>query len=199
MTLECRTASINRVTRETDIRLTLNLDGGGNALVATGVGFFDHMLTHIGHHGLFDLSVECTGDTMVDFHHTVEDVGIVLGQAFAKAVGDKRGIERFGTSFVPMDESLVQVSLDLSGRAHLEWAMELPKAKVGDFDVELAQEFFRAFAGNCGATVHVRCLAGTNLHHMLEAAFKALGRALRDAVAPNPRVAGVPSTKGSLA
>lgn len=196
--MSVRTADITRTTRETHITLSLALDGSGQVLADTGVGFLDHMLTHVGHHGLFDLSVCARGDVHVDFHHTVEDIGIALGQALAQAVGDKAGIERFGSSFVPMDESLVHVALDLSGRPHLEWGMDLPKAKVGEFDVELAQEFFRALAANCGANIHVRCLAGTNLHHMLEAAFKALGRALRDAVSINARVQGIPSTKGTL-
>jgi imidazoleglycerol-phosphate dehydratase len=198
MTAPVRSATIARNTKETHIRLTVSLDGPSDSSVCTGIGFFDHMLTHIAHHGLLGLEVEAQGDTEVDCHHTVEDVGIAFGQAVSRALGDRVGIERYGSAFVPMDEALAHVALDFSGRAFLAWGVPLPKAQVGSFDVELAQEFFRAFAANAGATVHVRLLAGENLHHILEASFKALGRAIRDAAASNPRVMGVPSTKGSL-
>ena len=193
-----RTAQIERVTQETEIRLSLNLDGNGTHEIATGVGFFDHVLTHISKHGLFDLTVKVTGDLHVDDHHTVEDVGIVLGLAFAQALGDRAGIERVGNVAVPMDEALVLCAIDISGRGHSVCELTLPTPKLGDFTTELVPEFFRAVAANAGWTVHLHQTAGTNTHHIIEAAFKAFGRAACQAVAYNPRVQGVPSTKGIL-
>jgi len=193
-----RSASITRATRETDISVTIDLDGRGATTVETGVPFFDHMLEAFGRHGLFTLVVRATGDLEIDAHHTVEDVGIVLGQAFAEALGDKAGITRFGSSALPMDEALVLAAVDISGRGQLHWAVELPIEIIGTFDTTLAKEFLIAFATNAGITLHVRSLAGDNAHHIIEAAFKAAARALKDAVAIDPRVAGVPSTKGSL-
>ncbi|HQT39237.1 MAG TPA: imidazoleglycerol-phosphate dehydratase HisB [Acidocella sp.] len=194
-----RIADITRKTSETNISLALNLDGTGKAEIATGVGFFDHMLTAFTRHGLFDLKVVAAGDLHIDAHHTVEDVGIVLGQAFAKALGDKRGITRFGQAIVPMDEALVEAVVDLSGRAHLSWSVEFPRPMLGEMDTQLFEEFSRALAGNALMTLHVVQKAGSNAHHVAEAAFKAMGRALKMAVAIEPRVAGeIPSTKGSL-
>lgn len=193
-----RTASISRATRETDITVTIDLDGRGATTVETGVPFFDHMLDAFGRHGLFTLVVTAKGDLEIDAHHTVEDVGIVLGEAFAKALGDKVGITRFGSSILPMDEALVLAAVDISGRGQLHWAVELPIEIIGTFDTTLAKEFLIALATNAGVTLHVRSLAGDNAHHIIEAAFKAVARALKDAVAIDPRVAGVPSTKGSL-
>jgi imidazoleglycerol-phosphate dehydratase len=194
-----RCATIVRTTKETDIHLTLNLDGTGITQIDTGVPFFDHMLDAFGRHGLFDLTVQAKGDVDVDAHHTVEDVGIVLGQAFAQALGDKRGIVRFGSSFVPMDEALVLAACDISGRGQLHYAVEVPIEIIGTFDTTLAKEFFIALAANAGVTLHIRSLAGDNSHHIIEAAYKAAGRALCQACTINPRIAGVlPSTKGSL-
>ncbi len=194
-----REATIERTTAETDIRVTVNLDGTGQVRAATGIGFFDHMLSALGRHGRLDLDVAVTGDLEVDGHHTVEDTGIVIGQAIAAALGEKAGIARFGSAFVPMDEALVLAALDISGRGQLHWAAEVPFGMVGDFDTQLAREFFIALAANAGITLHVRQLAGDNVHHILEAAFKATGRALRQAVAIDPALAGeVPSTKGVL-
>ncbi len=193
-----RTAHILRKTAETDIALTLNLDGSGTHDIETGVGFFDHMLTHIAKHGLFDLTVKVTGDLHIDDHHTVEDVGIALGTAFAEALGDKRGIVRVGNCAVPMDEALVACDLDLSGRGFLAMDLTYPTPKLGDFTTEMTPEFFRAVAVNAGGTVHLRALAGSNTHHLIEAAFKAFGRAALQAVTLNPRVTGIPSTKGVL-
>lgn len=194
-----REATIERTTAETDIRVTVNLDGTGRVRAATGIGFFDHMLSALGRHGRLDLDVAVTGDLEVDGHHTVEDTGIVIGQAIAAALGEKAGIARFGSAFVPMDEALVLAALDISGRGQLHWAAEVPFGMVGDFDTQLAREFFIALAANAGITLHVRQLAGDNVHHILEAAFKAAGRALRQAVAIDPALAGeVPSTKGVL-
>ena len=183
--MDHRVATVSRKTGETDITITLDLDGSGRCDIATGVPFFDHMLNAFGRHGLFDLTVHAIGDVEVDAHHTVEDTGIVLGQAFAEALGNKAGIARFGSEFVPMDETLVQASVDISGR-------------VGTFDTELAVEFFYAFARDARLTLHVRELAGENSHHIIEAAFKACGRAMRRACEFDPRVVGIPSTKGSL-
>lgn len=195
-----RQATRNRTTKETDISLSLDLDGTGKTDIDTGVPFFDHMLDAFGRHGLFDLIVKATGDIDVDAHHTVEDVGIVLGEAFAQALGEKRGINRFGSSYVPMDEALVLAACDLSGRGQLHYAVDLPIEIIGTFDTTLAKEFFIALAGNAGATLHIRSIAGENAHHIIEAAFKAAARALSEAVGENPRIAGVvPSTKGSLA
>ncbi len=193
-----RRAEIERTTAETRVKLALDLDGAGAHRIQTGVGFLDHMLTHVAVHGLVDLEVEARGDLHVDAHHTVEDVGICLGQALAKALGDRRGLERFGEAVVPMDEALAQVALDLSGRAHLSYDDGIPPGKVGDLDTELFREFFEALVRNAGVTLHVRVLAGRNNHHRIEAVFKAFGRALRRAASPDPRRAGVPSTKGSL-
>ena len=193
-----RSAMISRATRETDIVVTLDVDGAGSVIVATGVPFFDHMLDAFGRHGLFDLDVAATGDLEVDAHHTVEDVGIVLGQAIAQALGDRAGITRFGSAAVPMDEALVLAAVDISGRGQLHWAVELPIEIIGTFDTTLAREFLIALAANAGLTLHVRSLAGENSHHIIEAAFKAVARALKEAVAIDPRVVGVPSTKGSL-
>lgn len=194
-----RTAAVERRTLETAIEVAVNLDGTGQVDVSTGIGFFDHMLTAFGRHSRLDLTVKAEGDLQVDGHHTVEDTGIVLGQALAQALGDKRGITRFGSSFVPMDEALVLAALDLSGRGQLHWDVEVPFGMVGDFDTQLAREFFIALATNGGITLHVRQLAGDNVHHILEAAFKACGRAVREAVAIDPALADeTPSTKGVL-
>lgn len=194
-----RTATLERNTAETSISLSLNLDGTGAGKIDTGCGFLDHMLTLFARHGDFDLTLTCRGDTQVDDHHTVEDVGIVLGQAFAKALGDKRGIRRYGQSLLPMDETLVLVGCDLSGRDYLGWAVTLPAAKVGTFDTELAKEFWLGFVRNCPGALHFHQLAGENTHHILEACFKGAGRALKEAVAPDEKHAGeIPSTKGLL-
>lgn len=193
-----RTAEIKRETAETKISLTLELDGQGRADIDTGVGFFDHMLTHVAFHGLFDLTLRASGDLEVDNHHTVEDVGIVLGQALAQAVGDRKGLRRYGFAVVPMDEALARVTVDLSNRPLLVLrAPRLPGA-AGGFDGQLAQEFWRALALHGGLTLHVEMPYGDNDHHMLEAAFKALGRALDQATAQEPRMGGVASTKGVL-
>lgn len=194
-----RAASLSRVTSETDISLTLALDGSGAADVATGIGFLDHMLTALARHSLFDLTVRARGDLHIDFHHTTEDVGIVLGLALAQALGDKRGIRRFGHAVVPMDEALAEAAVDISGRPLLVWDAAFATAKVGDMDTELFEEFFRALATNALLTLHVTRRAGRNTHHVAEACFKATARALRMAVEPDPRAAGViPSTKGTL-
>lgn len=194
-----REATILRETAETRIEATVNLDGAGRADVACGIGFFDHMLCAFARHGRFDLKVSVRGDLHVDGHHTVEDTGIVLGRALAEALGEKAGIERFGSAFVPMDEALVLAALDISGRGQLHWDVEAPFGMVGDFDTQLAREFFIALAANAGITLHIRQLAGDNVHHIFEAAFKAAGRALRQAVAVDPALGGaVPSTKGVL-
>ena len=194
-----RTAEIVRTTNETDIRIAVNLDGTGAVEVETGVPFFDHMLTAFGRHSLIDLAVRAKGDIEVDAHHTVEDTGIVLGQAFAQALGDKRGIVRFGSQFVPMDEALVLAACDVSGRGQLHYDVALPIEIIGTFDTTLAKEFFIALAANAGVTLHVRSFSGENAHHIVEAAFKAAGRALSAACALNPRIEGVlPSTKGAL-
>ncbi|MDR3589008.1 MAG: imidazoleglycerol-phosphate dehydratase HisB [Negativicutes bacterium] len=193
-----RTADVARKTNETDIRLSLNLDGCGQAEVSTGIGFFDHMLNLWAKHGLFDLAVEARGDLQVDGHHTVEDTGIVLGQALARALGDKSGIRRYGTAFVPMDEALAMVVVDISGRPFLQCDLNLTAAKIGDYDGELTEEFLRALAVNAGLTVHVRLLSGKNAHHITEAVYKALGRALAEASRKDERITGVLSTKGVL-
>lgn len=193
-----RCATVPRKTGETDITIAIDLDGSGKVDVETGVGFFDHMLCAFGRHGLFDLTVRAAGDTQVDDHHTVEDVGIVLGQAVREALGDKTGITRFADVAIAMDESLVQAAIDVSGRGQAYVDLPVPTQKVGTFDTELAEEFFTAFARDAGLTLHVRELAGSNSHHIIEAAFKAFGRALRFACELDPRVIGVPSTKGSL-
>lgn len=193
-----RTASVERKTAETDIRVELELDGSGRVNAVTGIPFLDHMLDAFGRHGLLDLTVAASGDLDVDAHHTVEDVGIVLGQAFAEALGEKRGIARFGSAAVPMDEALVLAAVDISGRGQLHYAVDLPIEIVGTFDTTLAKEFLIALATNAGLTLHVRSLAGENSHHIIEAAFKAVARALRQAIDLDARVSGVPSTKGSL-
>ncbi len=194
-----RSATITRTTAETDIRLTLDLDGTGRAELSTGVGFLDHMLTALARHALFDLHVQATGDLHIDDHHTVEDVGIVLGQAFAQAIGDKRGIRRYGQALVPMDEALVEVAIDISGRPLLAWSVAFAVPTIGTMDTELFEEFFRAFAHNALITLHVTQKAGRNAHHIAEGCFKALARALRTAVELDPRSPGViPSTKGAL-
>ena len=193
-----RTARVARTTGETDILVEIDLDGTGKTDVATGVGFFDHMLTAFGRHSLIDLTVHCKGDTWVDDHHTVEDVGIALGQALRDALGDKAGIRRFGDVCVPLDEALVLAAVDISGRGELYWDVPIGPDKVGTFDTELGHEFFAGFARDAGITLHLREIAGDNAHHILEATFKACARALRAAVEPDPRVSGIPSTKGVL-
>ena len=194
-----RTARIARTTKETDIELSIDLDGTGTTDIETGIGFFDHMLTAFGRHGLFDLSVRAEGDLEVDGHHTVEDIGIVAGQAFARALGDKRGIRRFGSIALPMDEALILAAVDISGRGELFWDVPISAQKVGTFDTELGHEFFAGLARDAGITLHLRLVCGENAHHILEATFKAAARALREAVEPDPRMAGsIPSTKGSL-
>ncbi len=194
-----RDSEITRTTAETDIRLTLSLDGTGGADIASGIGFLDHMLTALARHALFDLTVAAKGDLHIDFHHTAEDIGIVLGQAFARAIGDKRGIRRYGQALVPMDEALVEAAVDISGRPFLAWDVSFTAPKIGEMDTELFEEFFRAFAMNALVTLHVNQRAGRNAHHVAEACFKALARALRMAVELDPRVGdAVPSTKGAL-
>ena len=196
--MSARTAAVERTTAETSIRLTWNLDGTGKAEIASGIGFFDHMLNLFAAHGLFDLKLECRGDIEVDGHHSVEDIGIALGDAFRKAIGDKRGITRYGTFYLPMDEALAFVSLDISGRSFLFYEGGPMAPMIGGYDTELTEEFLRAFAMHAGITLHVRILYGTNSHHKVEGIFKALGHALRIAVARGARVTGVPSTKGVL-
>ena len=194
-----RTATVSRTTAETDIRATVCLDGTGKVQVATGIGFLDHMLTALGRHALLDLALEAKGDLHIDYHHTTEDVGIVLGQCVRKALGDKRGIRRYGQSLLPMDEALAEAAIDISGRPFLAWSVPFARDKVGEMDTELFEEFFRAFAFNAGITLHVTLKAGTNAHHVAEACFKALARALRMAVETDPRSPdAVPSTKGVL-
>ncbi len=193
-----RTAKVVRATAETDIGLSVDLDGTGAADVETGVGFFDHMLCSLARHSLVDLTVRVKGDTEVDDHHTVEDTGIVLGQALREALGDKCGIRRFGSVMVPLDEALVMAAVDVSGRGELYWDVPIGPSKVGTFDTELAKEFFAGLARDAGITLHLRLVTGENAHHIIEAAFKAAARALREAVESDPRVDGVPSTKGSL-
>jgi imidazoleglycerol-phosphate dehydratase len=194
-----RTARITRKTKETDIALSLALDGAGAASIESGNGFFDHMLTLFAKHGLFDLDVTCKGDLKVDFHHSAEDIGICLGQAAAKALGDCKGIARFGTAYAPMDESLARVCLDIAGRANLVYSVKLVDRMAGDFECDLAEDFFKAFADHARITVHIDLLRGRNSHHSLEAVFKAFGRALSQAAAISPRAAGrLPTTKGML-
>ena len=194
-----RVAELTRTTKETDIALSLNIDGTGVSSIDTGVPFFDHMLEAFGRHGLFDLTIKAKGDLEVDAHHTVEDVGIVLGQAFAEARGENRGIARFGSQMLPMDETLVLAALDISGRGQLHWDVEVPLCLLGSFDSSLAKEFFIAFATNAGVTLHVRMLTGENAHHIVEACFKAVGRAMRAALELDARVGSeLPSTKGLL-
>ena len=194
-----RTAKIERNTAETQISLSLNLDGSGRGEIATGCGFLDHMLTLFARHGRFDLNVSCKGDTWVDDHHTVEDVGIALGQAFQLALGDKRGITRYGSQILPMDEALILTAVDLSGRGYLGYDLQIPTQKVGTFDTELVEEFWLGFIRNAECTLHIRQLAGTNSHHIIEGAFKSAGRSLRAAVAIEAEFADeIPSTKDVL-
>jgi imidazoleglycerol-phosphate dehydratase len=194
-----RTADVHRKTKETDLRVTLALDGRGEARVRTGIGFFDHMLEALARHALLDLTVEASGDLHVDGHHTVEDTGIALGQAIAKALGDRAGIRRYGDALVPLDEALVRAVIDVSGRPFLAYNVDIPKWQMlGDYDVFLTPEFFRALIQNAGLTVHLDLVRGDNPHHIVEATFKAFARALDDATALDPRVQGVPSTKGVL-
>ena len=195
-----RTAEIIRNTGETQIKLSLTLEGKGTASIDTGCGFLDHMLTLFARHGRFDLTLTCKGDTYVDDHHTVEDVGIALGQAFKEALGEKRGICRYGDTVLPMDEALILTAVDLSGRGYLGYALQIPTEKVGSFDTELVEEFWLGFIRNAQCTLHIRQLAGANSHHIIEGAFKATGRALRQAVSVEPEFADeIPSTKGVLA
>lgn len=193
-----REARISRVTNETTVELTLNLDGAGVSQVQTGQGFFDHMLDHVARHGLFDLTVAAQGDLHIDAHHTVEDVGICLGKAILQAVGEPKGLTRFGHAVVPMDETLAEAAVDFSGRPYLVFNATLPTGEVGGFDAELAEEFFYAVAMQSRITLHIELRRGRNLHHCLEGMFKAFGRALRVALQRDPRVQGVPSTKGML-
>jgi imidazoleglycerol-phosphate dehydratase len=193
-----RTATIERVTKETRIKLSLTLDGSGAAKICTSVPFLDHMLNLFARHGLFDLEVEACGDIDIDFHHTVEDIGIVLGEAFKKSLGDKKGIRRYGQASIPMDETLASVAVDISGRPYLVYHVNLPKVKIGDFDVELAREFFQAFVNNCSLNLHINVMYGENVHHIIEGSFKAFARAMDAATQMDPRVEGVMSTKGIL-
>ncbi len=194
-----RTAEIFRKTAETDIRLTLNIDGSGRSEIDTGCGFLDHMLTLFAKHGRFDIVLSCKGDTYVDDHHTVEDIGIALGEAFRQALGEKRGVVRYGNMLLPMDEALILSAVDLSGRSHLEYALDIPAQKVGTFDTELVKEFFLGFVRSALVTLHVRGICGENSHHIIEGAFKSVARSLRQAVAIDPDSAGeIPSTKGVL-
>lgn len=194
-----RSATISRKTAETDISLSLNLDGTGACEINTGCGFMDHMLTLFAHHSGFDLTVTCKGDTDVDFHHSVEDIGIVLGDALAEALGDKKGINRYGSFILPMDEALIMTAIDISGRGHLSYDLEIPAARVGQFDTELVQEFFISLTRRANITLHIRQLAGFNTHHIIEGAFKSVARSLGIAVKIDPSKAdAIPSTKGVL-
>lgn len=194
-----RTSRLTRNTEETKIQLFLDLDGTGKSEIHTGVGFLDHMLTLFAKHGRFDLTVKCDGDTYVDAHHTTEDIGITLGKAFAEALGEKRGIIRYGSTILPMDETLILSAVDISGRSHLEWDVPLPTQKVGDFDTELAKEFWLGFVRQAGCTLHVRELSGENSHHIIEGVFKSVARTLRAAVAIDEKFKDeIPSTKGVL-
>lgn len=193
-----RIGEVTRKTNETDISIFLNIDGAGEYSVDTSVPFLDHMLSQIAKHGFFDMRIEAKGDTDIDFHHTVEDTGIVLGEVFKSALGDKKGIKRYGYASVPLNEALANVTVDLSGRPYFVYNVDLPKGKVGDFDVELIEEFFNAFAVHCGVTLHINVPYGTNLHHIAEAIFKSLGRALDMATAIDGRSSDIPSTKGNL-
>ena len=194
-----RISEITRNTGETQIQLTLNLDGTGESTIQSGVGFLDHMLTLLARHGRFDLNLTCHGDTYVDDHHSVEDIGIALGTAFRQALGDKKGISRYGSCILPMDETLILAAVDLSGRSVLRYNLTIPTQKVGTFDTELVEEFFIGFSRTCGANLHIKQLDGTNSHHIIEGAFKAVARAMRDAVKIDPELHGqLLSTKGAL-
>ena len=197
-TKKARRAEIERKTAETQISIKLNLDGEGTCDIATGIGFLDHMLTLLAKHSFMDLTVKAKGDLEVDSHHTVEDIGIVLGEALREALGDKAGIHRYGNCFIPMDETLAQACLDFSGRPFLVFGAEIPKIQLGNYDAEMTEEFFRAVAVHCGLTLHIRVLYGSNVHHIIEAIFKAFARAVAEAAAVDPRVKGVMSSKGVL-
>mgnify|MGYP002860791666 CR=1 FL=1 len=197
-TKAARTATISRNTAETQVEVKLNLDGEGTCDISTGIGFLDHMLTLLAKHGFLNLTVKAKGDLAVDSHHTVEDIGIVLGIALKEALGDKAGIHRYGNCFIPMDETLAQVCLDFSGRPFLVFGADIPKVQVGNYEAEMTEEFFRAVAMNCGLTLHIRVLYGSNVHHIIEAIFKAFARAVAEAVARDARVKGVMSSKGVL-
>jgi imidazoleglycerol-phosphate dehydratase len=194
-----RSATVARTTKETDISVSIDLDGTGQAELATGIPFLEHMLDQVARHGLCDLAIKASGDTDIDDHHTVEDVGITLGQAFAQALGDKAGIRRYGHAYVPLDEALSRVVIDFSGRPGLEYHASYPRARIGEFDVDLLHEFFQGFVNHAQVTLHIDCLRGANAHHIAETIFKAFGRALRMALETDPRMEGhIPSTKGSL-
>jgi len=193
-----RTAEVKRYTRETKIRVKLDLDGSGAGKLDTGIPFLDHMLDQVARHGVFDLEISAKGDLHIDAHHTVEDIGITLGQAFLKALGDKQGVRRYGHAYVPLDEALSRVVVDLSGRPGLDFKIDFVRARIGEFDVDLVHEFFQGFVNHAQVTLHVDNLKGDNAHHQAETAFKAFGRALRVAVELDPRIKGVPSTKGTL-
>jgi imidazoleglycerol-phosphate dehydratase len=193
-----RSAEVQRNTLETQVRVKLDLDGRGSSRIATGVGFFDHMLDQVARHGMIDLEISASGDLHIDAHHTVEDVGIAFGQALAAAIGDKKGVCRYGHAYVPLDEALTRVVVDLSGRPGLVFSLPFVRATIGDFDVDLVREFFQGLVNHAGVTLHIDAIRGDNAHHQAETAFKAFGRALRMAVEVDPRAAGIPSTKGSL-
>lgn len=197
--MQARSARVSRQTRETTIEVEIDLDGSGASELDTGLPFLDHMLDQVARHGLVDLRIQAKGDLHIDAHHTVEDIGITLGQAFDRAVGDKKGITRYGHAYVPLDEALSRVVIDLSGRPGLEWFVDFPRARIGEFDVDLFREFFQGFVNHAKTTLHVDALRGRNAHHVAETVFKAFGRALRVAVAPDARMGDtMPSTKGSL-
>ena len=193
-----RTASLKRKTSETEIEIDLNLDGKGSYDISTKIPFLDHMLTQLAKHGLFDLKIKADGDVEIDFHHTVEDVGIVLGKTFKKALKEKKGIRRYGSAYTPLDEALALVVADIAGRPYFVYKVDLPKEKIGEFDVELVEEFFQAFANNCGVTLHISLIYGNNLHHSVEAIFKAFAKAMDQGTSLDKRVKDIPSTKGSL-
>ncbi len=197
--MTARTASVERNTNETQISIQLNLDGTGKSSLKTGLPFFEHMIDQIARHGMLDLNIDAKGDLEIDAHHTVEDVGITLGQAFSQAIGDKKGVVRYGHAYVPLDEALSRVVIDFSGRPGLEFRVQFPRARVGDFDVDLTHEFFQGFVNHANVTLHIDSLSGVNSHHIAETIFKAFGRALRMAATPDERMQGIiPSTKGSL-
>ncbi|HOM70800.1 MAG TPA: imidazoleglycerol-phosphate dehydratase HisB [Armatimonadota bacterium] len=193
-----RTAEVHRKTKETDVRVKVELDGSGESAVSTGVGFFDHMLDQIARHSLINLDIKASGDLVIDPHHTVEDVGITLGQAIDEALGTKEGILRYGSATVPMDESLVMTSIDISGRGHLEYSLQVPAETIGEMPADLVEEFFTSLARSAKMTIHIRQISGTNPHHIVEAAFKSFARSLGEAISKSERIKGVPSTKGTL-